>query len=352
LLAQSFDQATAKVSGEPVQIAQHVAFSTFRRSAQFSVSSTGLLLYGPDPGISLSQLTWYSLDTGLELGRVSDPARITAVALSPDDQHAAATISAGKTSAVTGESALWLFDLVRSASSRLTFAPGSYSFPTWSPDGQYVYFADERPPAPILRKSITGASDVETIYSDGQIHDLEAVTLDGKSLAFAFQKPRDFQIDMLPIEKDTKPAPFVAADSNARGATFSPDGKWMSYLSDETGRYELFVVSFPGHAGKWQISKDGVSDGGWLRTPNTLAYIGNDSKLYLVDVKVNGGQLEIIKTRNVFGGRTLPPTSGPLNPDKLVTRDAKRILLPKVTQAEVLHSLTLVTDWSADLKKP
>jgi hypothetical protein len=69
-------------------------------------------------------------------------------------------------------------------------------------------------------------------------------------------------------------------------------------------------------------------------------------------VKVNGDQIEIVKTRNVFGGRPLPATAGQIDADKLITRDAKRILLPKITQAEVLNSLTLVTDWTADLKKP
>jgi eukaryotic-like serine/threonine-protein kinase len=351
LFAQPFNASSRKLSGEPVQIAQHVAFNSYRRASQFAVSNSGLLLYGPDPGVALRQLTWYNLDSGLEVGKVGEPARVTDVTLSPDNQRAAASVSSGTTSTITGEAAIWLYDLARSSSARLTFATGAFSRPIWSPDGQFVYYLDERAPVPIVRKSTNGSSEPEQLYSDKVSHQLDAVTPDGKALVVATQIPRDFRIDLLPIQPDAKLATFLAQDSNARSSSFSPDGKWLSYISDETGRYEMYVVPYPSKGGKWQISKDGVTTGGWLQAPNSLAYVGNDSKLYVVDVKTHDNQLEIVKTRNVFGGRTIPPTPSWFMLHSLITRDGKRLLFPKVTKEETISVLNLTTDWSSDLKK-
>jgi Tol biopolymer transport system component len=352
LLAQPFNASTRKLSGEPVEIAQHVAFNPYRRAAQFAVSNSGLLLYRADPGISLKQLTWYNLDTGAETGRVGEPARVTNLVLSPDDQRAAASVSSGTTSSVTGEAAIWLYDLGRGTSDRLTFTVGAYSQPLWSPDSKFVYYLDQRAPILILRKSANGSAEPEQIYSDKLSHSLDGISPDGQTLVVSTQVPRDFQIDTLPTQPDSKLSVFLAQDSNARSSTFSPDGKWLSYLSDQTGRYELYVTPYPAKGGKWQISKDGVTTGGWLKSPNSLAYLGNDSKVYVVEVKAKDNQIEIVKTRNVFGGHAIPPTVAFFQVNDLITRDGKRLLVPKVTREDTVSVLNLITDWSSDLKKP
>jgi eukaryotic-like serine/threonine-protein kinase len=352
LLAQPFGASSRKLSGEPVEIVQHVAFNPYRRASQFAVSNSGLLLYRPDPGVSLKQLTWYNLETGAETGKVGEPARLTDAVLSPDDERAAASVSTGSTSSITGEAAIWLYDLAHGTSGRLTFTAGAYGMPLWSPDGKFVYYVDQRAPLPILRKSANGSAEPEQIFSDKLSHALDAVSPDGQTLVISTQVPRDFQINTLRAQPDAKLSVFLAQDSNARSSSFSPDGKWLSYLSDQTGRYELYVTPYPAKGGKWQISKDGVTTGGWLKSPNALAYLANDSKLYVVDVKTKDNQLEIVKTKNVLGGHAIPPTTiNFLRATNLITRDGKRILLPKVTREDTVSVLNLITDWSSDLKK-
>ena len=352
LLAQPFNASSLKLSGEPVVVAQQVAFNAYRRSSQFAVSSSGLLLYAPDSGMRMRQLSWYNLEDGNEIGKVGEPARIGDVSLSPDEHHAAAVVWSGKSSSVTSDKALWIFDLARSTSTRLTFAAGAFDVPRWSADGQSVYFVDVRNPVSIMRKSASGDSDAVKIYSDALFHGIDALSPDGQKLAFSSQVPRDFRIDMLPLDGAPAPVTFLAQDSNVRGTTFSSDGKWVSYLSDETGRYEMYVTTYPDHKGKWQITKEGLNTGGWLKSSNQLAFVGGDSKLYVVDVAVHGPELQVVKTRNVFGGRLLPGLPQFLNVANIITKDGKRLLFPKTTQDNKQNLLTLITNWSADLKKP
>jgi serine/threonine protein kinase len=351
LMAQPFNAGSLKLSGEPVVVAQQVAFNAYRRSSQFAVSNTGLVLYAPDSGTRIRQFTWYNLEDGNEIGKIGDPVRVTDTVLSPDEHHAAAVVWSGKSSSVASERAIWIYDLARGASTRLTFAAGAFDNPVWSPDGQTVYFINYRDLS-VLREAVSGDSDVAKIFADNLSHGLSAVTPDGQQLAISSQIPRDFRIDLLPLQAAPVPVTFLGGDSNFREAIFSPDGKWVSYLSDQTGRYELYVTTYPDHKGKWQITKEGLSTGGWLKTPNQLAYVGGDSKLYVVDVAIHGADLEVLKTRNVFGGRQLPPLTQFLNIANLITKDGKRLLFPKTTQDSKQNLLTLITNWSADLKKP
>ena len=352
LMAQPFNAATQKLGGEPVVVAQQVAFNAYRRASQFAVSNSGMLLYAPDAGTPMKQVTWYGLEDGLELAKVGDPARVTELALSPDDRHAAAVVSAGKSSTVTADTSVWLYDLERPGSTRLTFASGAFATPIWSPDGQFVFFLNNRAPVTIFRKSAHGDSEAEPVFTDGLLHSPNAVAPDGQSLATEIQNPRDFRIELLSLQPNSKPESFLTQDSNVRDGLWSPDGKWFSYLSDETGRYELYVTSYPDHKGKWQISKDGLITGGWLRAPNTLAYQGTDSKLYLVETSSKGGEFNIVKTRVAFGGKPLPPLPGFVFVPKIITKDLKRIVLPKPIQDNSRTYLNLRTNWTADLKKP
>ena len=352
LLAQSFDASTMKISGEPIVIAQHIAFNAVRRAAQFAVSKSGLLLYALDTGVSMKQLTWFNLEDGTEAGKLGEPNRFLWFRLSPDDKRAVAAIADGKSSSISSDKSIWIYDLTRTNTTRLTFSSGAYEFPVWSGDGQSVFYVESRPPVPIMQKSANNNSEAKQVFSDGMLHETNATSPDGQMLAFSTQIPRDFRIDILPLAADSKPSTFLAQDSNARAASFSPDGKWLSYISDQTGRYELYVVPYPGPGGKWQISKDGVTDGGWLKAPNKLAYMGADSKLYVVDVATKGGAFDIVKTRSVFGGRSFPAIPPFLSPQYLITADAKRVILPKVIKDDAPNSLTLITNWTADLKKP
>ena len=352
LLAQSFDASTMKASGEPIVIAQHIAFNAVRRAAQFAVSKSGLLLYALDTGVSVKQLTWFNLEDGAEAGKLGEPNRFLWFRLSPDDKRAVAAIADGKSSSIASEKSIWIYDLTRPNTTRLTFSSGAYEFPLWSGDGQSVFYVESRPPVPIMQKSANNNSEAKQVFSDGMLHQISAISPDGQVLAFSTQIPRDFRIDMLPLAADSKPSTFLAQDSNARAASFSSDGKWLSYISDQTGRYELYVVPYPGPGGKWQISKNGVIDGGWLKAPNKLAYMGADSKLYVVDVTTKGGAFDIVKTRNVFGGHPFPAVPPFLSPQYLITADAKRVILPKVIKDDAPNSLTLITNWTADLKKP
>jgi dipeptidyl aminopeptidase/acylaminoacyl peptidase len=133
--------------------------------------------------------------------------------------------------------------------------------------------------------------------------------------------------------------------ANEREGRFSPDGKWLSYVSDESGRDELYVVPFPGHGGKWQVSSSGANRAFWLGDGRAIAYRQPaDGKFFAVDFNVRGGNVDIGPPRALFGGRPVPTETVRPAPD------GKRLLLAVPVGGEAPYTLTLVNGWSSMLE--
>ena len=148
------------------------------------------------------------------------------------------------------------------------------------------------------------------------------------------------------MKGDQKPHPLIATPASERDADFSPDGKWLAYISDESGKDELFVVPFPGPGGKRQISSTGASSFHWLGDGSQIAYLTPERKLIGVDVDRKGATFEIGASHPLFGGLPLPVTRG-----ASITPDAHRYLLSLPLQEAIAPPLTLVANWSAALAR-
>jgi Tol biopolymer transport system component len=341
LMAQPMDAARLKTTGEAVPVAERVRFITLRWSGNFSVSRTGLLVFQSGAVARKGQLTWFDTE-GKELGKVGEPADFFSVSLSADASRAGATLASGPGGTLPE---VWLYDLGRGVASRFTFGSQGTYFPLWSPDAHQVAYGES---AGGLRVKVAdGTSEPKALWPASTNTWPESWSPDGKSIVFRLQDPKTGGLDLwlLPLEGDGKAHPLIATPAQETGGSISPDGRWLLYASDESGRQEVYVVPFPGLGEKRQVSTGGAVRGFWLGDRQIGVVQPPDNKIFAVDVDISGSSLAVGATRPLFGGKPLP--RGPAD----VTRDGKRLLVAVPIDEDASPQISLVTDWAAELKK-
>jgi Tol biopolymer transport system component len=339
LLAQRMDPQSLRLSGEAVPIAEMVQFNPVRWNGAFAFSDTGLLVYRGGGGIPKARLTWFGQD-GKELGVVGEPANFLELALSPDLRRTVATLWSG-----TGVPELWLYDLARGVGSRFTFSPEGASGPVWSPDGRQIAYANSE--NRIFVKAADGANEPRAILDvAGANRQITQWTPDGAGLLFWSQDPKTgLDIYHLPVAAGATPRALLSTSAAERDALVSPDGRWLLYNSNESGRREQYVVSYPSMGGKWQISTGGALTGLWVEGGRRVLYIDLDGRILSVDVTAQAGNLTIGAPRTVFGDR-LANIAGSITPD------GSRALVAVPIEEAQQSNLVLVTDWAPSLPRP
>jgi eukaryotic-like serine/threonine-protein kinase len=281
LFAQRFDAKRLEVSGEAVPIAEGVAFEPTVLGA-FSVSNNGTLAFRSGIG-TVTQLTWFDR-TGKQLGVAGAPGNYTMPALSPDEKYVAVTRT-------DGQSDIWILELARNAFSRFTFDPAEDSDAVWSPDGKTIAFRSLRDGPAIYQKPAGGAGQEELV---AKIPGLQAVnhwSPDGKYLLFFGTNTKTgTDIGTVATTGDRKIQWLIQSEFTDAETNFSPDGRWLAYSSNESGRREVYVQPFPANGSRWQVSTTGGRQPSWRRDGKELFYSTQDAqlpKLYAVDVQTN-----------------------------------------------------------------
>ena len=357
LLAEPFNARTLRVTGSAIQIVHEVTSDVFRRSAQFSAANNGTLVYIRDAGYPLRQLAWYDFATGDELQKIGEPARYLSYGLSPDDKHAVTWSVKGTSTQPNADSELWVHDLERNTSSRLTFGNASFQNPVWTADGAsivYVQLGATGAQARLWRKNANGEGEATQIPYQGDVLEASAVTPDNKLLAGSTQLSRFFSILLVALDGSQPEQKLIAESDDARDLLFSPDGKFVSYVTNEEGHFQLYAMSYPTGGGRWQISKSDITTGGWTKTPGQMTYVGMDGKLYAVQTVINGGAIEVAKIEPAFGGKIMPaikdvPLGLWISPSTAtaVTRDGKKILLAGPVNSDATQTIDVISDWRA-----
>jgi Tol biopolymer transport system component len=343
LMAQRADAKSLRTFGEAVPLAEGIWFNAYRWTGNYSLSDTGLLVFEGGGLAAKSQLTWMDLD-GKIVGTVGEPAPNTGLALSPDGRRALTSIPEPN-----GVRGIWMYDLTRGVASRFPTDGMSADFPIWSPDGRQVVYGDGD--GNLLAKAsdgLSGARALIRVESSNQI--ATSWSPDGSVIAFAHQESKTgWDLWILPLSGDRKPYPLIVTSANELWGKFSPDGEWLSYVSDESGRQELYVVPFPGPGEKRQVTSGGADDAFWLGTSGELAY-ARGGKLFAVRVDRRG----IGDPRLLLGGRMLRSPAGVSSWQPALTtstRDGKRLLVALPIGGDFSPAMTLVTNWPAELEK-
>jgi len=282
LMAEPFDAARLTTTGEPFQVANQVELIAANLQASFSASETGALAYYTGNGSLLNnQMTWFDR-SGNKIGTIGEEGTFLKPAISPDGR----TMMADRLDSQTGSYDLWLYDLARGTSTRLTFDSRQNSYPVWSPDGASVAFASNRNGHyQIYRISVTGGKE-EVLLESPQDKFPADWSRDGKYLVYYLIDPATkYDLWAMPLTGDRKPFPLLTSPFNEQRPTLSPDARWLAYSSDETGTDEIYVQSFPSMERKWKVSVGGGTRPVWTRDGKELFYIASDRRLMVAAVR-------------------------------------------------------------------
>jgi eukaryotic-like serine/threonine-protein kinase len=349
LMAQPFDVERLELAGEAVPIAEHVSTgSSVGVASGFTVSETGALAYQTGSaemgGVASTQLVWFDR-SGRQIGVLGDRERSGDVGLAPDGRRVAVSIFdlAQRTRDI------WLFDIARGLRTRFTFDPADEFNSVWSPDGSRIAFnARRKGHLDLYQKASSGAGAEEALLADN----LDKYPLDwspdGRFILLRVNAPRTGNdLWVLPLFGDRKAFPFLQTPFNEGTGRFSPDGRWIVYGSNESGRNEVYVAPFPGAGGKWQVSAAGGSGPRWGRDGKEIFYLGLDNKLMAATVNGAGSAFEVGAMRGLFGTRAITNQRSMYDPSP----DSQRFLVNTLADEDAAAPITLVVNWPALLKK-
>lgn len=355
LMAQSFDAGRRQLSGEPVAIAEPVVRLTNTQSngdlSLFSVSENGVLVYRNSRDLDPLQMVWVDR-AGKQMGTFDPPGGYAKPTISPDGK----TVAVDLRDQQTGTFDIWLFDVARGVRSRFTSTPAEESDASWSSDSSRLAFVSDR------ANPSSGRLYVKQVNGAGSEEELAAPTLgldggdwssDGQYYLYSKQTPNgNFALEVLPLFGDKQPRQLPDASFSRRAGRFSPDGKWITYSSNETGVYEVYVQSFPTLEKKVQISKGGGRALVWRRDGKELFYVSHEGRMMTVAWKGNG-TAEFGEATSLFasGLPTAFGTGRALTRGFDVSADGQRFLLLRPTGEIVSTPLTVVLNWMAEAKK-
>jgi serine/threonine protein kinase/Tol biopolymer transport system component len=340
LMAQAFDPKRLEMTGDPFPIAEQVQTGRIPGTAIFSVSDEGVLAYQSGPGESGSQLTWFDR-TNKPIRNLGDVGSYNSFALSPDAKSVTVSVSNQ-----AGISNVWLYEVARGVKTPFTFGPAQTRAQVWSPDGGSIVFTSNRKGHfDLYRKAFSGAGSEQLLMESNLNKIPTSFSADGRFLLYNVTDPKTkVDVWVLPLDGSQKPFPFLQGDFNENNAQFSPDGRWVAYQSNESNRYEIYATPFPGASGKRQISISGGRLPKWRG--NELFYLSPDDKLMVSVVTVHGDTLEVGAAQPLFEIRP----GGPGNTYD-VTPDGQRFLVNTAVEQQITLPITLVLNWTADLKK-
>jgi serine/threonine protein kinase len=341
LLAQSLDPVTMALSDQAAAIARDVGYNRFNGRTMFSVSAD-TLVYRPQ---AARQLVWFDR-SGHREGAVATTWSASDPALSPDGSR----LAVARSDPATGASDVWVMDLRRGVSSRLTAVPGISSRPVWSPDGQRVLFASNSANEQrLFEVDATGEHTALLVAAHGSPRDWSR---DGQLILYADARKLFAVSPAGPTVSRALELPFLAPGEgmSVGGATFSPDGRWIAYSSNESGQDQVFIRSFPDGQHKSQISSTGGIEPRWRGDGKELFYLASDGHMVAVAMTAHTDTLEIGAPQPLFATDATGVTLGILGGNQYaVTRDGQRFLVNEPVQKESTTPITVVVNWRAAL---
>lgn len=341
LFAQRFDAEKLQFIGDPFTVAEQVRHNLFNGAAAFAASGNGVLVYRTGSQDANRRLEWFDR-SGRSLGVVGQPGAYRNPELSPDGKR----IAVERTDPQTQNDDIWIFDVARSLPNRLTFDPGIDMYPVWSPNGEQIAFGTSR-------------AGTDNLYVRSSTGGTEELLLKGAAIPRDWTKDNRFivygvgagsELMVLPLSGDRKPFPFLASSAFSYAqARVSPDGKWLAYYSNESGRNEIYVQGFPKPVSKFQISTDGGISPRWQRDGKEIFYLSPDNVLMAVSVRITDKTVDASRPVALFNAGPGPSGLAGYGTRQQydVTADGQRFLVnTNITQTNE-NPVTVVWNWLA-----
>jgi serine/threonine protein kinase len=363
LFAQEFDASRLELKGNRFSVAERIAtVNTAQGSFAVSASSLGPIIYRTALAGGVRQFVWFDR-SGKEVGKAGDPTSAVGLSISPDSRRVALHQQTNNNYDV------WLLDLGRNVLSKFTFNAAVDGAPVWSPDSRTIVFKSNRNGVyDLYTKPATGQGSEDLLLAGGPDKQPLAWSPDGQFLLYQNADPKTgldiFGLQMSgangsptgrshqETDGDRKPFPVVRTNFDEDGAQFSPDGKWIAYQSNESGRYEIYIQAFPGPGDHTQVSTNGGAQVRWSRDEKELFYIALDGRLMAVPIHsasnsqaVEAGSPVPLFITHVGGALTYPN-----NQQYDVSPDGQRFLMNTIIE-EAPSPITVILNWKAQALK-
>jgi Tol biopolymer transport system component len=343
LMAQPFDAGRLELTGEAFPVQEDVRrLDVGTAVGVFSVSDR-VLAYEAGGGPSARRLVWRDR-AGKEIGTIGETAGYQyQVRLSPRGDFAAVPIRDPS----RGTEDLWIYELARGVRTRFTFDAAAETWPAWSPDGQTLIYASTRKgPSDLYRKPLVGAVE-EDLLLESNVEKLpESVSPDGRLLVYSQLSEKTYwDVWALPLQGARTPFPLIRTPFLECCAKISPDGRWLAYMSQESGRFEIYLTTFPTPGPRWQVSTSGGAYPCWRSDRKEVVYSTLDGTVMAAEVAARGDGLAVGAAKPLFKTTAPGPTVYVYSP----TPDLRRFLIVEPLAQEEPRPLTVVVNWTAPL---
>lgn len=341
LVAQAFDLKSLEIKGEPIPVAEGLGTNAVGL-AHFSASSSGALAYRAGESRD-RQLVWVDR-TGKDLGALGDSGEYGDLWPSPDGKRLVMDMPEGR----SAKTDLWVRDLTRGVTSRFTFDPADDYGPVWSPDGLSIVFSSARKGTPDLyQKDASGAGEEQVLLATTEEKFPSDWSRDGKHLVFNSRGAETgWDVWGLPMTGERKPFPIVKTRFTELCPSLSPDGRFIAYFSNESGRMEVYVQEFPQPKSKWQVSTGGGSEPFWRADGREMFYLASDSRLMAVPLEA-GPTFSAGTPQPLFPARLQLITA---RAHYRPSPDGQRFLTLAPVGRDAILPTTVVMNWPARLR--
>ncbi len=345
-MAQAFDAASLEVRGNPVSVANGVGLNSLTNQGLFSVSDSGTLVFFAG-AVGQSELVWVDR-AGRRIGEAGPSGIFNSLSLSPDAKRVVYDQAEPRNRTLD----LWLLDFARGVPSRLTFHPSHDMFPLWSPDGTRIAFSSLRePPVQLYELNANGAGTEQLLLKTNFPKSASGWSSDGRLLFYDTMHPQTSgDIWVLPLVGKREPYPVVRTAADEHYGTPSPDGRWLAYVSNETGAYEVYVEAFPATGFRRQISTLGGFEPHWRPDGKELFYRALNQTLMAVGVKSKPTTLEFGPPKTLFATRIQWTEIQAVAHHYAVAPDGQRFLMISATDEAQSVPITVVVNWTGSLK--
>jgi serine/threonine protein kinase/Tol biopolymer transport system component len=344
LVAYPFDEKTLQAGPRPLSVAESVPAGAPPGYAPFAISPNGVLAYS-STFIRGRELVWFDR-SGKKLATIGEPGDYSTPDLSPDEKRFA--VSMRETTQANTD--IWIFDSARGAWSRFTFDAANDRAPLWSPDGSRIVFGSAaRGLLDLWEKPSSGTGEPRLRVATAEEKFPTDWSRDGRFVVYhTFRGKGAWDIWVAPMDGE-KPFLFLDSRFTEVQGRISPDGRWMAFSSDESGRYEIYVTDFPEKRGRWQLSTNGGLQPSWRADGKEVFYVTPDQAL--MSVAVRGGETFEAAPPVALFKANFPPWVPAYWRYYCPSQDGQRFLVTALVPEASASPINVVLNWTAGLKK-